>query len=47
MAKSDPPANISDLVDRLDTIREELLRIQNSLEKMEPKKPIEAPDGKP
>jgi len=31
-----PPKNISELIDMLDVVREDLLCIQRSLEKMEP-----------
>jgi hypothetical protein len=41
MPNSDPPQDISKLIDQVEAIREELLRIQHSLEKMEPKEPTE------
>jgi hypothetical protein len=41
MANSDPPKDIGELIDQIETVREELLTIQHSLEKMEPKKPTE------
>ena len=44
MAKSNPPKDNGDLIDQIDAIREEFLRIQHSLEKMEPKKPGEPLD---
>jgi hypothetical protein len=42
MAKSDPPQDISELIDQVEAIREELLRIQHSLEKLEPKEPTQS-----
>jgi len=36
---SEPPKNISELIDRIDLIREELLRIQHSMEELETPKP--------
>jgi hypothetical protein len=41
MANSDPPKDIGELIDQVEAIREELLGIQHSLEKMESKKPAE------
>jgi len=37
MPNSIPPKDISELIDQIESIREELLTIQHSLEKMEPK----------
>jgi hypothetical protein len=34
-ASTKPPKNISELIDRIDQIREELLAIQRSMEQME------------
>jgi hypothetical protein len=39
-----PSRSLTELIDQLDNIREELLRIQRSLEDMEPKHAPE-PDG--
>jgi hypothetical protein len=39
-----PSPSLTELIDQLDNIREELLRIQRSLEDMEPKHASE-PDG--
>jgi hypothetical protein len=36
---SKPPKNIGELIDRIDQIREELLTIQQSMEKLEAPKP--------
>jgi hypothetical protein len=33
---NNPPANLSDIIDYIEKIREELLTIQRSLEKLEP-----------
>jgi hypothetical protein len=44
--KNKPPASISELIDRLDVLRNELLSIQTSLEKMEhdgSPKPVKEP----
>ena len=40
MPNSIPPKGISELIDQIEAIREELLTIQHSLEKMEPNKPV-------
>jgi hypothetical protein len=37
MAPGTPPQNIAELIDRIELIREELLRIQRSMEKMSPR----------
>jgi hypothetical protein len=39
-SKKPPARSIATLIDDLDRIREELLKIQRSLEKIEPIKPI-------
>jgi hypothetical protein len=38
--QNDPPKNIGELIDHIERIREELLSIQRSMEKMEPAKPL-------
>ena len=41
MAQETPPKNIADLIDRIELIREELLRIQRSMEKMSPREEVD------
>jgi hypothetical protein len=42
---NDPSVKIGDLIDRIERIREELLVIQNSMERMEPAESIASHDG--
>jgi hypothetical protein len=47
MARSDDVSRkIGDLIDRIEQIREELLAIQHSMEKMEPTEPFEEGEKK-
>lgn len=41
MAKFKPPKDVTQLIDEIEAIREQLLSIQRSLETMEHKKPAE------
>jgi len=47
MPNSGHPKDISELIDQIEAIREELLTIQHSLEKMEPRPPSEPTEIKP
>ncbi|MGC2260343.1 MAG: hypothetical protein WA474_01865 [Candidatus Sulfotelmatobacter sp.] len=44
MAKADPPLALGEIIDRIEEMREELLILQRSLEKMELAEPA-APEG--
>jgi hypothetical protein len=46
MAKgNDPPFALGEIIDRIEQMREEMLMLQRSLEKMEPAEPSASDDG--
>ena len=45
MAEADPPLALGEIIDRIEEMREELLILQRSLEKMELAEPAAPEDG--